>query len=78
VLPVRYELYLYMLCRRKLTASVVWWSVSGYITEIYCASCEVQTEFIYVTSCTRPRVAVAPSGATEENEERGSPRFKYV
>jgi hypothetical protein len=26
VLPVRYELNLYMLCRRKQTASVVWWS----------------------------------------------------
>jgi hypothetical protein len=30
------------------------------------------------TSCTRPRVAVTPYGATEENEERCSPRFKYV
>jgi hypothetical protein len=26
VFPVRYELNLYMLCRRKETASVVWWS----------------------------------------------------
>jgi hypothetical protein len=26
VLPVRYELNLYMLCRRKYTASVVYWS----------------------------------------------------
>jgi hypothetical protein len=26
VLLVRYELNLYMLCRRKLTASVVWWT----------------------------------------------------
>jgi hypothetical protein len=33
---------------------------------------------LYTTSCTRPRVAVAPSGATEEKEERSSPLFKYV
>jgi hypothetical protein len=26
VLPVRYELNLYMLCRRKYTASVIYWS----------------------------------------------------
>jgi hypothetical protein len=32
----------------------------------------------YFTSCTRPRVAVAHSGDMEEQEERGSPRFKYV
>jgi hypothetical protein len=44
VLPVRYELNLYMLCRRKYTAFVV----PGYRTEMYCASCEVPTEFIYV------------------------------
>jgi uncharacterized protein CbrC (UPF0167 family) len=34
----------------------------GYGTEMYCASCEVLTKFIYVTSGTRPRVAVALSG----------------
>jgi hypothetical protein len=26
VFPVKYELNLFMLCRRKHTASVVWWS----------------------------------------------------
>jgi hypothetical protein len=31
---------------RIMTASVV--RVSGYITEMYCASCEVRIEFIYV------------------------------
>jgi hypothetical protein len=36
--------------------------VLGYTPEMYCDSCEVRTEFIYVTSCTRPRVAVALSG----------------
>jgi hypothetical protein len=48
VLPVRYELSLYMLCRRKdrLCGLVV--RVPGYRTEMYCASCEVRTEFIYV------------------------------
>jgi hypothetical protein len=44
VLPAKYELNLYMLCRRKYTA---------YVDEcleflIYCASCVVLTEFIYV------------------------------
>jgi hypothetical protein len=36
--------------------------VPGYRTEMYCVSCEVRAEFIYVTSGTRPRVAVALSG----------------
>jgi hypothetical protein len=42
----------------------------------YCGISLLST--LYKNSCTRPSVAVAPSGATEENEERGSPRFKYV
>jgi hypothetical protein len=47
--PVRYKLNLYMLCRRKWIASVgLVVRVPGYITEIYCDSCEVQTEFMYV------------------------------
>jgi hypothetical protein len=49
VIPVRYELNLYMLCKKKvdrLCGLVV--RVPGYITEMYCASCEVRTEFIYV------------------------------
>jgi hypothetical protein len=46
VIHVRYELYLYMLCRRQYTASVV--RVPGYTQEMYCDSCEVQTEFMYV------------------------------
>jgi hypothetical protein len=50
VLPVRYELNLYMLCRRKLTASVVWWSDPGFRTEMYCVPCEVRTEFVYIMS----------------------------
>jgi hypothetical protein len=52
--------------------------VPGYRTEMYCVFCEVRTEFIYITSCTRPRVAVAHSGEMEEKEERGSARFTYV
>jgi hypothetical protein len=36
------------------------WSTSEW-AEMYCVSCEVRNEFIYVTSCTRPRVAVANS-----------------
>jgi hypothetical protein len=48
-------------------------------TQRRCTVLPVRYELnLYVTSCNRPRVAVAPSGATEENEERGSPRFKYV
>jgi hypothetical protein len=49
VLPVRYELNLYSLYRRKWTASealVV--RVPGYRTKMYCVSCEVRTEFIHV------------------------------
>jgi hypothetical protein len=42
--PVRYELILCMLCRRS--GLVV--RVPGYRTEMYCVSCEVRTEFIYV------------------------------
>jgi hypothetical protein len=34
--------------------------------------------FYYITSCIRPRVAVAHSGEMEENGERGSARFTYV
>jgi hypothetical protein len=48
VFPVRYELNLYVLCKIKvgrLCGLVV--RVSGYRTEMYCASCEIRTEFIY-------------------------------
>jgi hypothetical protein len=48
VFPVRYELNLYMLCRRKETASVTVVTVPGYTTEMYCVSCGVRTELIYV------------------------------
>jgi hypothetical protein len=40
VRPVRYELS-YRLCGVVIR-------VPGYTTEMYCASCEVRTEFIYV------------------------------
>jgi hypothetical protein len=33
---------------------------------------------LFLTSCTRPRVAVAHPGEIEEKEERGSARFTYV
>jgi hypothetical protein len=33
---------------------------------------------LFITSCTRPHVAVAHSGEMEEKEERGSARFTYV
>jgi hypothetical protein len=52
VFPVKYELNLYTLRRIKKTASVV--KVSGYRTEMYCASCEVQTEFICYVEESRP------------------------
>jgi hypothetical protein len=45
---------------KKLKSTVV--DVPGQRIEMYCVSCEVRTGFIYVTSCTRPRVAVALSG----------------
>jgi hypothetical protein len=49
VIPVRYELNLYVTYKKvdRLCGLVV--TVPGYTTEIYCASCEVRTEFIYVT-----------------------------
>jgi hypothetical protein len=49
VLPVSYELNLHMLCRKKidrLCGLVV--RVPSYTTEMYRASSEVRTEFIYV------------------------------
>jgi hypothetical protein len=48
VLPVRYELNLYVMQKKvdRLCGLVV--IVPGYRTEMYCASCEVRTEFIYV------------------------------
>jgi hypothetical protein len=44
VLPVRYELNLYMLCRRKWSSGQSSWLQK----EMCCASCEVRTEFIFV------------------------------
>jgi hypothetical protein len=50
VIPVRYELNLYVYGTEKLVdhlcGLVV--RVPGYITKIYCDSCEVRTQFIYV------------------------------
>jgi hypothetical protein len=47
VLPVRYELNLYMQKKvDRLCGLVV--RVPGYTTEMYCSSCEVRPEFIYV------------------------------
>jgi hypothetical protein len=46
VLPVRYELNLYVMQKKvdRLSGLVV--RVPGCRTEMYCASCEVRTEFI--------------------------------
>jgi hypothetical protein len=50
VLRVKYELkvYIYVMLKKVdlLCGLVV--RVPGYITEMYCASCEVRTEVIYV------------------------------
>jgi hypothetical protein len=48
VFPVRYELNLYVMQKKgdRLCGLVV--RVPGCRMEIYCVSCEVQTEFIYV------------------------------
>jgi hypothetical protein len=48
VLPVRYELNLYVIKKKVdcLCGLVV--RVPGYTTEMYCVSCELRTEFIYV------------------------------
>jgi hypothetical protein len=46
VLPVRYELNLYVMYKKvdRLCGLVV--RVPGYTMEMYCASCKVRTEFI--------------------------------
>jgi hypothetical protein len=48
VLPVRYEMNLYVMQKKvdHLCGLVV--RVPIYTTEMYCVSCEVRTEFIYV------------------------------
>jgi hypothetical protein len=48
VIPVRYELNLYVMWKKvdRLCGPVV--RVPGCRTEMYCVSCEVRTEFIYV------------------------------
>jgi hypothetical protein len=48
VFPIRYELNLYVMLKKvdRLCDLVV--SVPGYRTKIYCVSCEVRTEFMYV------------------------------
>jgi hypothetical protein len=48
VFPVRYELNLYVIYKKvdRLCGLVV--RVPGYRTEMYCASCEVRTDFIYM------------------------------
>jgi hypothetical protein len=48
VLPVRYELNLYVMWKKvdRLCGLVV--RVPGYTTEMYCVSYEIRTEFIYV------------------------------
>jgi hypothetical protein len=48
VLPVRYELNLYVMYKNVVRLCGLVVRVSGYGTEMYCASCEAQTEFIYV------------------------------
>jgi hypothetical protein len=52
-------------------------SDSRYI-RFYIISLKCHPVNIFVTSCTRPRVAVARSGEMEEHEKRGRARFTYV
>jgi hypothetical protein len=48
VFPVRYELNLYVMYKKVDSLCGIVARVPGYRTEMYCASCEVRTEFIYV------------------------------
>jgi hypothetical protein len=70
VVPVRYELNLYV---DRLCSLVV--RVPGYGTEMYCASCEVSTEFIYVmwssgqSSWLQSRESGSIPGATRFSEK---------
>jgi hypothetical protein len=47
VLPVRYELNLYI-CYAEESSSGLVVRVPGCRTEMYCVSCEVRAQFIYV------------------------------
>jgi hypothetical protein len=49
VFPVRYELNLYVTWKKVDRHCGLVVRVPGYITEMYCISCELRTEFIYVT-----------------------------
>jgi hypothetical protein len=53
VIPVRYELNLYVMYKKVdcLCGLVV--RVPGYTTEMYCVSCEVRTEFIFYVEESR-------------------------
>jgi hypothetical protein len=48
VFPVRYELNLHVMYKKvdRLCSLVV--RIPGYRSEMYCVSCEVRTEFLYV------------------------------
>jgi hypothetical protein len=48
VIPVRYELNLYVMWKKVDRLCDLVFRVPGYTTEMYCDSCEVRTEFIYV------------------------------
>jgi hypothetical protein len=48
VLPVRYELNLCMYAEESRPLCGVVIRIPGYRTEMYCTSCEVRTQFIYV------------------------------
>jgi hypothetical protein len=55
VLPVRYELNLYIICRRKYTAFVAWWSKSlaSLATERRCTVLSVRYELNLYMLCRR-------------------------
>jgi hypothetical protein len=54
VLPMRYELNLYVMEKKvdRLCGLLV--RVPGYTTETYCVSCEVRTDFICYGEESRP------------------------
>jgi hypothetical protein len=53
VFPMRYERNLYMYKKVDCLCGLVI-GVPGYRTEMYCVSCEVRTEFIYVQESRPP------------------------
>jgi hypothetical protein len=48
VFPVRYELSVYVMQKKVDPFCGLVVRVPGYTTEMYCASCEVRIDFIYV------------------------------